>query len=256
MTLSTQEIAIQTFETLIDWAVAYRNDTDNKAPNFEVYSGICDNLYFTIPADYRRDGIHRVIVNIKNNLICQVPSWSGNYTYPVKGTDGDSAERTWDSTREKWLGEYGNYRIEQACEILYMIKNNWNEELTLRLSPAKRLGIIPHLTLLTWDNRFWLLSEDDDSSCPYFDEIGGRELKHICIDIAAMKIVQTVDSKRRSVKAFLRAIQKAEEKYSKSQAQLKKLEEQSLLLRREMMELEQGLASQHGVKRIASGLTA
>jgi len=128
-----QKRAIDCFQKMHDDAVIYHNG--GTTGGLRVASGICDNI--TRYTDFD-DSMSRV----KDNLIRTLPSYSGEYHYPVKGTDEyPSAERAWDNIHDKWMGEYGASRLVQLGELIEAIKTRWDENLITALSPAQRMGL-------------------------------------------------------------------------------------------------------------------
>lgn len=75
-----QQHAISTFSTMLSRAIAYRETQEYDSDLFHPKYGICDNICKCSPDDACDDTMQL----IKDNVIRRLPSYSGNYHYPVR----------------------------------------------------------------------------------------------------------------------------------------------------------------------------
>lgn len=249
-----QRHAVKTFTTMLERAKLYRENgcTDG----FEPDSGICDNISDCRPdrADYDN------MVRVKDNVIRVVPSYSGNYHYPVKHPmprpDRDEvkeAEHAWDSNSNKWSGEYGAMRIIQLEELINHIKTKWDEKLVERLTPAQQRGIIIHETVCQHikTGNLWVMQRDDDSSAPYFIPFGNTGTDgRTDIRLSDLRILTDGMDKKRSVRAFIKNANRIKSRTERLETQMAMMKSQLDKLKGELALNDFQLRQQHGVKRI------
>jgi hypothetical protein len=245
----TQQQAVTTFKTMLARAMAHRNGDNVEDSLFYTGYGICDNIERCMP----EGSSSTIIALIKDNLIRRVPSYSGNYHYPVscpETSGSEGADSAWSRHSNKWAGAYGQNRITQLNELIDMIENKWDDSFAQNMTPAVRVGIIPNITLCQFrDGTFWHLDTDDGSSDPYFRPVGGgdrrsQELRYVTI------MPTVIDGKKRSVPAFLKEIAKQQAKRDKLQAQIAALQRLAAEANSKIAMLDYGLAQTHKVKRM------
>lgn len=244
-----QRHAVKTFTTMLERAKLYREN--GTTDGFEPHSGICDNISDCRPSGAGYDEMYRV----KDNIIRVVPSYSGNYHYPVKHPHGGDPESAWDDSSNKWGGDYGAQRIIQLEELIEHIKTKWNENLVTNMTPAMQRGIVLMETVCqhVTNGTLWVMQHDDDSSSPYFIPLGntGREGR-TGIRLKDLKILSVSDSKKRSVRSFVNQVKRIEEKRERMEKQIAKLTTDMESLRGELALNDYNLSQQHGVKRITN----
>lgn len=244
-----QRNAVKTFTTMLERAKLYRENGTRES--FDPESGICDNISNCRPNGAGYDEMYRV----KDNVIRIVPSYSGNYHYPVKHPHGGDAESAWDDSSNKWSGDYGAQRIIQLEELIEHIKTKWNENLVTNMTPAMQRGIVLMETVCqhVTNGTLWVMQYDDDSSSPYFIPLGntGREGR-TDIRLKDLKILSVSDSKKRSVRSFVNQAKRIEEKRERLEKQIAKLTADMESLRGELALNDYNLSQQHGVKRITN----
>lgn len=252
-----QQHAISCFTTMLQRARKYRETGSCDSDLFYTGYGICDNIARCMP----NGASESQLSTVKDNLIRAVPSYSGNYHYPVRHPaprpdrdPANEAESAWDQTSNRWDGDYGAERIIQLEELLDHVTNKWQDAYAYDMSPASRLGIVKDLTICikTTDNSMWILSKDDNSSDPYFVPVGGGDRQ--AINVRYLKVLPAEGGEKRSVAGFISRIRKHEKAR-------RKLEEKALALKKEIDALKQlevtldyHLAHQHGVRRIAKSV--
>lgn len=251
-------IAIATFSTLVERAKLSREGLLTDNDKFNPRYGICDNIYICMPRD-ERDKYHDQIVMVKDNLIRQVPSYSGAYHYPVRAPEKEvcetmeqAAERYWDKGGNRWTGGYGDQRLIQAQELLDMVTNNWDDKFIKRMTPAQRVGITEGVVVQHVDtSEYFVISRDDDSSDPYFLPYGETDNEHRrSIRIQELRIVKMSDMPKRSVSSFVKSINKELAKRAKLEEQVKALQKLIAETKGQQACYEFALAQQHGVKMI------
>lgn len=170
-----QSRAHECFKSMYDDAVLYRSGGISQINT--VY-GICDNIGNYTEFDSQ-------MARVKDNLIRQTPSFSGEHHYPVKSDDVNrSAEWAWDYRSNKWSDGYGLNRLNQLGELITMIEQNWHDELIEALTPARAAGF--KVDDQVWNKEVkevWTFIRDDGSNDPYFRRPDGRDtsyhLRHI-----------------------------------------------------------------------------
>lgn len=235
-----QERAIECFSHMHAAAVNYR---ETKEPGMiRPGAGICDNIErFTNHDDE--------MVYVKDNLIRTLPSYSGAWHYPVKNTDAhDNAERAWDYTENKWLGDYGANRLEQLGELVEAIKTRWDDNLIIRQSPAYQRGI--KVGDIVWHrerNELITFETDDFSADPYFTRPDGvrfsTHLDNIECDITKVLTGDPIEVLIARAKAHIL-------KRKEIAAQIAVLEKQAAAEREAINLIDIELAHTFGVKRI------
>lgn len=237
-----QKRAINCFQKMHDDAVIYHNG--GSTGGLRVSSGICDNI--TLYTDFD-DSMSRV----KDNLIRTLPSYSGEYHYPVKGTDEySSAERAWDNIHDKWMCEYGASRLAQLGELIEAIKTRWDESLITQQSPAQRMGL--KIGDLVWHRErgeLLTFAKDDNSSDPYFTRHNGdrmsTHLDYIERDIAGVLTGEPIEVLIGRAKSII-------EQREALRLQVVEIEQQMNQLLKDVASIDVELAHTHGVKRINS----
>lgn len=235
-----QQRAIECFSNMHAAAVSYRATKD--PGNLRPAAGICDNIErFTSNDDE--------MVYVKDNLIRTLPSYSGAWHYPVKHTAShESAERAWDYTENKWLGDYGANRLEQLGELVEAIKTRWDDNLIIRQSPAYQRGI--KVGDIVWHrerNELITFETDDFSADPYFTRPDGvrfsTHLDNIECDITKVLTGDPIEVLIARAKAHIL-------KRKEIAAQIAVLEKQAAAEREAINLIDIELAHTFGVKRI------
>lgn len=233
-TPSHKDVAIRELTKLRDAAVEYRS-TGVRKDGFEPTYGICSNIEEMCKP-------YRVITNVKNNLICRTPSFSGSYHYPVPGGEG-----AWDRYENKWQGDYGAARLQQLEELLALVHNEWDDKLIKTMSPAERNGFVLGQMYMEVSTGFvWEFTRDDDSANPEFYCPSTSERKYK--DLSTMMPVK--DTKKRTVGSLTKAATRILAKQAKIKAQIEKLQAAVRGLDVELKAVDSALATQHKVKRI------
>lgn len=254
-----QSLALATFTTMLERAKAYRANPEKTLDTGAFYNGygICDNIGRCLAPGAREEKMSL----IKDNMIRRLPSYSGNYHYPVKHPDpkpgrtqSEAADNAWCEFSDKWLDGYGANRLQQLIELVDMIRDQWDDKFAERMTPATRVGIVPNVTIVRHveTQELYTLSRDDDSTDPYFLPIGKSEDHRRSIDLRYIEILPVSEIGKRSVKSFINEIKKASEKRAKLEAQIEKLNKARQEIISNVSVLDYHLADQHGVKRIAA----
>lgn len=253
-----QQQALATFTTMLQRAIAYRaNPQENDQSTFYTGYGICDNISRCMPDSAREERMSLV----KDNIIRRLPSYSGNYHYPVKHpnpkpnvTQSQAGDMAWSEFSNKWEGAYGAERLQQLMELVDVIRDKWDNKYGERMTPATRVGIIPNVTIVRHvDNGdLYTLVSDDDSTDPYFLQVGKNMDQRRSIDLRNVEILPMQEVGKRSVKSFINQIKKAAEKRAKLEAQIAELNKQRQLLISQEAVLDYHLGEQHSVKRLAA----
>lgn len=198
-----QLVAFRTFSELHKRAMIYRTgDVRQEDDVFDKDYGICDNIANSVPPrdELPNEGMSRsayreMVSRIKDNIICQTPSFSGSYSYPVPHPDylehddttvrRRKAESAWDNCSDRWTGEYGLARLNQLKEMIDIIQNKWNDNYAGYMTPAMRHGIDKNSIVMIDDQEgLWKLHRDDESSDPYFQPIESKDgdgVKHFSL---------------------------------------------------------------------------
>jgi hypothetical protein len=252
-----QHHAIETFTTMLARAESYvTNPSVNDSDMFYSGYGICDNIARCSP-----DGAcDTTMALIKDNVIRRVPSYSGNYHYPVKHpapkenlSHIDAAENAYCEFSNKWTDGYGAHRIQQLRELLDYVTNQWDDALTQTLTPCVRVGIIKDVTVVQRiaDGDLYTLQYDDGSTDPYFIPLGGNPDDRRSIDLRRIIILSTVVQQERTVVEFLTIHAATVSKRLAIEASLAALKAEIDALKCEENVLDYALGQQHGVKRLA-----
>lgn len=251
-------MAIATFTTMIERATLSRAGEFNDSERFNPRYGICDNVYLCMDREIR-DKYHDQMLMVKDNLIRQVPSYSGAYHYPVRAPEcigsesaESAAERYWDKGGNRWNGAYGDERLTQAKELLDIITNNWKDEYINRMTPATRLGIYTHTVVQHKETGlYYSLSRDDDSSDPYFIPYGETNTDNrTSIRLSELQVVKFENLEERSLTSLVSEMKRRLAKRKKVEQKLKELQAQIAEMKRDEIGLEFTLATQHNVKMI------
>lgn len=246
-----QRQALATFKTMRGRAQQILNGENVSEELFYTGYGICDNISRCRPSDANTEQM----AMIKDNLIRRVPSYSGNYHYPVScpnnpGVDG--ADSAWSNNSNKWTGGYGKNRLTQLEELIYAIQNNWDEKLTEEMTPATRVGLIQGVSIVTRksDKSLWTFTHDDRSSDPYFEPVGGGDRRSI--DLRHIEIMPLADftNEQRSVAEFLAEIATKQKEQEAIQAQIAALQKTLQKATTEVTLLDYGLRTVHKVQRL------
>jgi hypothetical protein len=239
-----QTFAINTFQAMYDDAVLHR---EGKAHRLCGDYGICDN----IPrfAEFAGADTGKMI-EVKENLIRQTASYSGDYNYPVKPVNDESASNSFSRHGNKWKGEYGLNRLTQLGELIEMLKTHWDDSLVVRQTPATRNGLeVGSLVRYTGDNSFWVFRRDDESMSPSFHRLGD------CNDYTDLRLeyIKKVDASQieeRSVSEFLEVLTVKIEEQTSIEKQIAELKAKLVSVQSDVSLLDYSLAKQHKVKRI------
>jgi hypothetical protein len=242
---------------MLSRAEAYRaNPGANDSDLFYTGYGICDNIARCAPPS----ADDNILSMVKDNVIRRVPSYSGNYHYPVHHPmprDGrslvDEAENAYCEFSNKWADGYGANRVQQLRELVDYVTNQWDDELTQSMTPAKRVGIVKEVTVVQRivDGDLFVLQYDDGSTDPYFMPLGGTEDDRRSIDLRRIIILPTLDQPERTVAEFLTVHAETVAKRNEIEGQLAAMNAQIEALKREEAVLDYALGQQHGVKRLA-----
>lgn len=252
-----QQQAIQTFTTMLERAEKYRATGSSDSDVFYSGYGICDNIGRCKPSGASESRMS----NVKDNLIRVVPSYSGNYHYPVRhpnppqgSTPHEAAEQAWSQWSNRWDGAYGAERIIQLKELIEHCTNNWraDDKYAYEMTPVERIGVVKDLTVVmrTTDNTLWKLHKDDGSSDPYFMQIGGNGERQ-SIDLRYVKVMPLEEGEKRSVSGFMSKLKKYEKQRLKLEEKARQLRVEIDKIKHEEILLDYYMAQQHGVKRIS-----
>lgn len=249
-----QRHAVKTFTTMLERAKRYRENGERNG--FDPEAGICDNIGDCRPSGAGYDEMYRV----KDNIIRVVPSYSGNYHYPVKHPNprpnrdiADEAENAWDNNNNKWAGEYGAMRVIQLEELIEHVKTKWNENLVTVLTPAQQRGIIIHETVCQHINNgtLWVMQRDDESSNPYFIPFGNTGTDgRTDLRLKDLNVLSSIDGKKRSVRGFLANAKRIVARRERLEREMSKIQNQLTELKGALAMNDYQLAQQHSVKRI------
>lgn len=258
MSVNYQQMAIETFTRLIERATAYRASGSQDTEKFSCRHGICDNIYLSMDPETRdRGGNHDKMLLVKDNLIRKVPSFSGAYHYPVKNPNPQpfqsaaaAAEDAWDSSSNKWEGDYGAERLIQAKELLDMVTNKWDDSFVKRMTPAQRVGIVDGVIVQHVDTGvYYTISSDDDTSDPYFREFG-EDSGRTCISLSDLKIVKMDDIPKRSAASLINELNRRVKARKKIEAKLQALQDQIKQMKFDQAGVELALRQQHNVQLV------
>lgn len=245
-----QALAIKTFETMYEHAVAHREGGESHL--IGTY-GICDNISrFSDMASAN----YSQMAEVKENLIRTTASYSGDYTYPVKGVNGRDASNSFSFFDNKWQGEYGLNRLNQLGELVDILKSDkWSDDLVNRQTPAKRHGlkvgdIVKYTHPGRYENTLWVLREDDASRNPSFYRLSDKD---DWTDLSLEYIVKAGEElvKARSVSEFLSELEAQTKVKEDLDRQIAELTKQLQNVVSGIALLDYGLADQHKVKRIS-----
>lgn len=249
-----QSQALATFNTMRNRAIAHRNGESQSDSLFYTGYGICDNIHRCMPDGASSD----TMALIKDNLIRRVPSYSGNYHYPVNHPKGGStqkersqaADNAWSEFNNKWGGEYGALRLAQLEELIEHIENKWDDSLAKEMTPATRVGLVVGVSLVEYrDGTIWRFVRDDKSADPYFESVSTSN--QTSLDLRYVTILQMEeDTKKRSVAQFLKEIARQAAKRDKLQAQIAELQKQAAEASQRIAMLDYGLGNAHKVQRM------
>lgn len=249
-----QRHAVKTFTTMLERAKLFRENGTTEG--FDPECGICDNIQGCRPAGSGYDEMYRV----KDNIIRVVPSYSGNYHYPVKHPnpreerdEASEAESAWDNSRDKWSGAYGAQRVIQLEELIEHIKTKWNENLVTVLTPAQQRGIVIHETVCQRisDGSLWVMQRDDDSSNPYFIPFGNTGTDgRTDLRLKDLRVLTSTDGKKRTVRGFVNNAKRIITRRERLELQISKMQAQLDQMTGDLAMNDYQLAQQHGVKRI------
>lgn len=240
-----QRKAVITFQKMYDAAVLYR---EGKESQLDSSDGICDNI--SLFADLAKTSSSKMHT-LKENIIRRTPSYSGQYHYPVPGTGDKDASDSF-SYLGKWDGEYGANRLKVLGEMIELIKNDWEEDLTSDISSARRLGLrVGDLVMYTrnGESSVWVFRRDDNSRNPSFHRLGNPD-SYNDIDLEYIKRINSKESDEMSVAEFIAKMEEKDAETLAVESQIKALKERLSELNIESAVLDAGLAKQHKVARI------
>lgn len=267
-----RQAALQTFKTMQVRAQQYVNSHDVNlgcaepaTSDFNPRDGICYNIPRCFNDNCQVDVSSVALV--KDNIIRQVPSFSGAYHYPVPhpmhlaGTPQARrwAEEAWDEGGDRWVGEYGKLRMQQLEELIDFVENKWSDTWATNMSPANRLGIIENETIVSKDDdpsELWIMTRDDDTSDPYFEPVGrvGEGFRR-CIDLGTVTLVSSSNTEKLTVGKYKSEKAKIDKRVARLRLAKGKLEAQleaiNTALGRELQQeafLNMSLTKHHGLK--------
>jgi hypothetical protein len=247
-----QQAALDTFNTMRTRAIACRaNDGMTVDDNlFYTGYGICDNIHRCTPNGVNSD----TMALIKDNIIRQVPSYSGNYHYPVNHPDEvgkEAAESAWNRFNNKWKGTYGANRLQQLEELIHHIEHKWDESLAKEMTPAQRVGLIVDVTVVQYkDGSLWKFTRDDRSSDPYFTSMATGNQTSLDLRYIEVLPMDMEETNSLSVAEFLQRIEETVKTKADLEAQVKALQLQIAEAASRVVMLDYNLATTHKVKRI------
>lgn len=220
-------------------AVHYRvggEKVDAFAPDY----GICGNIDEMCSRQ-------SMVATVKDNLICQTPSFSGNFSYPVPGVHGEGPEEAWDRNSDKWAGEYGANRLKQLQELIALVETQWDDKYTRRMSPAQRNGFEvgqKFVEISTGD--IWIFTMDDDSANPQFtrERDGEKDWRHL------HKMQRVTEVAKRSVKAYIKEAERILAKQAKLKAKAEALAQELRGLDAKLAAVDAALSLHHRVRRV------
>lgn len=244
-----QADALRLFQNMYDAAKHYR--ATGEAPKLSTAYGICNNIenFYEDSMSITENEAER----IKDNLIRAVPSYSGEYHYPVRSdVEGRSAEWAWDRTSNRWDDQYGANRLEQLGELCEAIRNRWDEKLTQRMTPAQQYGLSVGDVVMHEDGRMLELTQDDDSANPAFREVGTTGAgvwTHLStirrIDGASIKGLENG-----SVAEYVKAMDDVDAEIADLERQMAEIKRKLAAKTTNLQLLRRQLATKHGVKRV------
>lgn len=242
---ASQTLAINTFQAMYNAAVAHRN---GEPSDLNTDHGICDNIpHFAESGGADR----REMAEVKENLIRTTPSFSGEYTYPVKGVNGYSPSSSFDIYSDKWAGEYGLNRLNQLGEMITLIKSDkWDDIFTVRQTPAIRNGLrVGDVVTYTTEGKLWVFRDDDGSTNPSFHRIDNPDAYNY-LNLSDVVKVDKDQLKERTVSEFITVIAEKIEEKALIEKMIEELQKQLTGINGDVSILDHSLATQHKVKRI------
>lgn len=243
-----QQKAINTFQSMYDDAVAYR---EGRGTSLNGDYGICDNIdrYASRAGSYESQ-----MSEVKENLIRQTAMYSGNYTYPVPCPEGGDAGNAFSRNSNKWRGAYGLNRLVQLEQLIELIKTKWDDSMVNRKTPAFRNGLkVGDVVRYTRRDTpsFWVFRRDDESMSPSFHKLTDKD-DYTDIDLNyIVKVDKDEISKPRPVSEFLSELEAQAKKKADIERQIAELQKALTGVQTDIAMLDYGLADQHKVKRIA-----
>ena len=239
-----QTAALKTFQSMYNAAVEYRA---GRSTTLNTGYGICDNIERYANA---AETTTRAMSEVKENLIRNTPSYSGEYNYPVKCPTGGEAHAAFNRNSDKWSGDYGLNRLTQLGEMIELIKTQWNDNLVHRQTPAVRNGLsVGDLVIWKRDNSVWVFQYDDESMSPRFHRLGDTDARRD-IEVSEVKKLDKDSVEKRSVAKFLKAMKATAKKKSALESKMEALKKQLEAATLELAMLDYGLADQHGLKKV------
>lgn len=248
-----QRQALSCFNTMLRRAQLVAAGSEAGDELFYTGYGICDNISRCKPNDADTEQLSM----IKDNLIRRVPSYSGNYHYPVScpenPKDVDAADNAWSNHRNKWTGAYGANRITQLEELIYIIQNEWKEEYAKEMTPSQRVGLIEGVSVVkrTSNDSLYRFVRDDRSSDPYFESLADGQ--QVSIDLRRITILpmEPVEGDTRSVAEFLAAIEAEQKAKADMERQIEELQGALSKIGSTIAMLDYGLRVNHRVQRLS-----
>jgi hypothetical protein len=246
----TQEQALKTFNTMRTRAIQSRNGEDVSDTLFYTGYGICDNIHRCTPNGANSD----TMALIKDNLIRRVPSYSGNYHYPVpcpNEAGGNAAENAWGRSSNRWTDAYGTNRLIQLEELIYKIEHEWDEKFAEDMTPAQRVGLILNVSVVQYrDGTMWKFVVDDKSSDPYFEPVCGGDRRSLDLRYLTIMPMEDFTNDQRSVAQFLEQIKATQTLKTDLESKLAALQKEIAEAGRHIAMLDYGLGIVHKVKRM------
>lgn len=240
-----QEKALNTFQSMYDAAELHRAGRISRITGLY---GICDNIGRFADAN---DAPEHEMSMVKENLIRQTLSYSGDYHYPVQGAGGQTAREAFDRNSDKWVGAYGLNRLNQLGEMIELIKSSaWSDDLVHRQSPARRNGIkVGDVVHYTGDDCLWVFRYDDESNSPSFHRMGQPD-NYCDLPIDSVKKASAESVGEKSVADFLKALDEKTAKVAEIEKAIQELTKQMGVVKADISMLDYALAEQHKVKRL------
>ncbi|UAV84633.1 hypothetical protein PHB09_138 [Pseudomonas phage PHB09] len=248
-----QRQALSCFNTMLRRAQLV---AEGNAPGEDVFYttyGICDNIRRCMPTGADDDQL----AVIKDNLIRRVPSYSGNYHYPVSCPENpnnvDAADNAWTSHTNKWTGAYGANRIKQLEELIYIIENEWKDEYAKDMTPAQRVGLIEGVSVVkrTSNDKLYRFVRDDRTADPFFESLTDGSSASIDLRRITILSMDLVESDTRSVAEFLDAIEAEQKAKADMERQIAELQQALSKVGSTIAMLDYGLRVNHRVQRLS-----
>lgn len=250
---SSSAQALSCFNTMLTRAQLVAAGSEPDGELFCTADGICDN----ISRCKTNDADSEQLLLIKENLIRRVPSYSGNYHYPVSCPENpnnvDAAGYAWSKHSNKWTGAYGANRIKQLEELIHIIEHEWKEEYAKDMTPSQRVGLIEGVSVIkrNSDEKLYRFVRDDRSSDPYFESLADGSQVPIDLRHITILSMEPLEGDTRSVADFLAAIEAEQKAKADMERQIAELEQAVAKLASTIVMLDYGLRVNHRVQRLS-----